>query len=148
MKIAARKNAKKEILNRLAFVTALDSQPIVDGIKSSIEKIFKRAGMPDSELDSLDNSNLDGNSFLYMPKESDCFYDYLISSKKASVVGIKLQEDNWFNMVFPDYGAEIRICIELRCELPEDDLMLFEAMGKVDTEYSPASTTKRVFCAF
>jgi hypothetical protein len=50
-------------------------------------------------------------------------------------------------MVFPQYGAEIRIFIELKCDLPEDDLMLFEAMGKVDTEYHQATSTKSVFCA-
>ena len=84
--------------------------------------------------------------YIFLEADSNTLYDQLIEDLDAGVVGQQLQSRKTRTICFPQYDVKLDIRLDLSCDLPSDDMALFEVMGKVETEYHQATVSKTVFC--
>jgi len=136
--------AVKKAEQMAPFLKSANS-PVWDGVMTTFKRLYDECGAGDLFEDDWISSGSDP-FFIYNSVRGEEFYDFLTQSKKAGVVGLDLQAGLRQVIVFPDYGFSITVDLEVSCPLPEEDIELFEDMGKI--EHDRGSYDERsVFCS-
>jgi len=127
------------------LINALSSKVIVQSIEETVNDFANSCGIED--IEPVHNYKLTTDGLHLVQFRDDRLYDFITTSKNGCVVSDRLECNLTKRMVFPQYGdVQIRVKVDFICDLPEEDMEMFEIMGKVHTDVTPATIHKSVFC--
>jgi len=128
------------------FLSLVDSNVAMDYIDRELVRTLESIG-GDDLIKNATIYELSESGLVWVTLRSDRLYDFISSHKKGSVVGTKLMLSLNKQTCFPLHGYfDVSISIDLYCDLPDEDLEMFETMGKIHRNITPARIEKSVFC--
>ncbi len=125
---------------------AMDSDVTKLVVKNHLVKAFENAGCKDDCDYEIHQGYVDFAICVYAYIEGDELYDYITTNKNSSVgiESITCTENKEF--ILTDYDVTLRIVVNFKCDLPEDDLNTLKMLGKVHDELVPAHINSSVYC--
>lgn len=126
---------QEEIDNEINCLKALQSQTVLASCLSTVKRELSKWNITDAEIDIQKgyNSKYLCANIIIIDNE---LYDMLMNDSRTHIADTKNITCNInIEQVLVDYNISLKININIRCDLPEQDLYTLRTIGKI--HYNP-----------